>query len=136
MSAAGGFRAQGKVRDVFDAGPDALLLVATDRISAFDVVLPKPDPGQRPGADGLLAPTGSSTPATSCPTTCSRPTGRPSPTPFDADPIVAGRAMLVRRAQVIPVECVARGYLSGSGWAQYRREVRSAVWRCLRPRRI
>ena len=42
------------------------------------------------------------------------------PAPFDADISLAGRSMLVHRAQVIPVECVARGYLSGSGWAQYR----------------
>jgi phosphoribosylaminoimidazole-succinocarboxamide synthase len=42
------------------------------------------------------------------------------PEPFAAEPAVAGRAMLVRRARVIPIECVARGYLSGSGWSQYR----------------
>ena len=55
VSATGGLHAQGKVRDVYEAGPDALLLVATDRISAFDVDPAEPDPRQGPGADGLLA---------------------------------------------------------------------------------
>ncbi len=53
MSGAGQLVARGKVRDVYDAGEDALLLVATDRISAFDVVLPEPDPRQGPGAHRL-----------------------------------------------------------------------------------
>jgi phosphoribosylaminoimidazole-succinocarboxamide synthase len=119
MSAIGGLHAQGKVRDVFDAGPDQLLLVATDRISAFDVVLPNlvPDKGRVLTALSLfwfertrdLVPNHL------------RTSDRAAfPAPFDADPDLAGRSMLVRRADVIAVECVARGYLSGSGWAQYR----------------
>ena len=110
---------RGKVRDIFEAGSD-LLLVATDRISAFDVVLATaiPTKGQvltglslfwfdqtkhlvrnhllTADVDGFPAPF----------------TGR-----FEE---LAGRAMLVRRASVVPVECVARGYLSGSGWKEYR----------------
>ena len=111
--------ARGKVRDVFDAAGGRLLLVATDRISAFDVVLADPIPGKgrvltafslfwfertRELVDNHLV-------------TADRSA---FPAPFDADPEFTGRAMLVERAEVIPMECVARGYLSGSGWAQYR----------------
>jgi phosphoribosylaminoimidazole-succinocarboxamide synthase len=119
MTQAGRLRARGKVRDVYEAGADRLLLVATDRISAFDVVLtePVPDKGRvltglslfwfaRTGdlvADHVVSPDRSAFPA-----------------PFADEPALAGRAVLVRRARVIPIECVARGYLSGSGWTQYR----------------
>jgi phosphoribosylaminoimidazole-succinocarboxamide synthase len=119
VTRAGRLRARGKVRDVYEAGEDRLLLVATDRISAFDVVLPDPVPDKGRVLTGLslfwfertadlvgnhlLAADRSGFPA-----------------PFDGEPALAGRAVLVRRAQVIPVECVARGYLSGSGWIQYR----------------
>ena len=111
--------AQGKVRDVYRAGDDELLLVATDRISAYDVVLPNaiPDKGRVLTALSLF---------------WFRETAdvvrnhlvaadlTAFPSPFDAEPALAGRSCLVRRAQVVPVECVARGYLSGSGWTQYR----------------
>ena len=55
MTTAGGLRARGKVRDVYDAGPGALLLVATDRLSAFDVVLPEPVPDKGRVLTALLA---------------------------------------------------------------------------------
>ncbi len=119
MSGAGQLVARGKVRDVYAAGDDALLLVATDRISAFDVVLPDPiaDKGrvltglslhwfERTGDlvdNHLVSADRASFPA-----------------PFRDEPSLAGRALLVRRADVVPLECVARGFLSGSGWAQYR----------------
>ena len=119
MSGAGQLVARGKVRDVYAAGDDALLLVATDRISAFDVVLPDPIPDKGRVLTGLslywfertsdlvgnhlLSADRASFPA-----------------PFRDEPSLAGRALLVRRADVVPLECVARGYLSGSGWAQYR----------------
>jgi phosphoribosylaminoimidazole-succinocarboxamide synthase len=111
-------RARGKVRDVYDAGDDRLLLVATDRISAFDVVLPDPIPDKGRVLTGLssfwfdrtsdLIPNQvvSSDPAA-------------FPPPFAGLPALAGRAMLVRKATVVPMECVARGYLAGSGWMQY-----------------
>jgi phosphoribosylaminoimidazole-succinocarboxamide synthase len=111
---------RGKVRDVFDAGADQLLIVATDRISAFDHVLGSgiPDKGRiltqlsafwfrRLGAIAphhLLS------------------TGR-SDFPASAQAAAAeldGRTMLVRRTQPLPVECVARGYLEGSGWKDYQ----------------
>ena len=110
--------ARGKVRDIYELG-DQLLIVATDRLSAFDVVLPTPIPDKGPvltqlslfwfeklasivpnhviSADnfaGVLAPY--------------------------ADAL-QGRAMLVRRTEPIPIECVVRGYLSGSGWKDYQK---------------
>jgi phosphoribosylaminoimidazole-succinocarboxamide synthase len=119
VSPAGRLRARGKVRDVYEAGSDRLLLVATDRISAFDVVLPDPIPDKGRVLTGLSG------------LWCSRTadivanhvvsTDRDSfPGPFSDEPALAGRSVLVRRADVVPIECVARGYLSGSGWAQYR----------------
>ena len=110
--------AQGKVRDVYRAGGDALLLVATDRISAFDVVLPNPIPDKGRVLTGLslfwLRETADV--VGNHLVSAERTT---FPPPFDAEPALAGRSVLVRRADVIPVECVARGYLSGSGWTQY-----------------
>ncbi len=111
--------AQGKVRDVFEAGDGYLLLVATDRISAFDVILPTPIPDK-----GRVL--------TACslhwygqvadlvPNHLVSADRAAFPAPFDADPDVAGRAMHVRTARVIPMECVVRGYLAGSGWGQYQ----------------
>jgi phosphoribosylaminoimidazole-succinocarboxamide synthase len=111
-------RARGKVRDIYDLG-DRLLIVATDRLSAFDVVLPSPIPdkgrvltqlslfwfdrladvvpnhvisGER--FEGELAPYSAS---------------------------LEGRSMLVRRTEALPIECVVRGYISGSGWKDYQK---------------
>ena len=109
----------GKVRDVYDAGGDRLLFVTSDRMSAFDVVMaePIPDKGRVLTAItafwlevmGDLA-----------------PNHLVSLDPADFGelgeeiPDVAGRAMLVRRAEMLPVECIVRGYLSGSAWKEYR----------------
>jgi phosphoribosylaminoimidazole-succinocarboxamide synthase len=111
--------AQGKVRDLYEAGPDHLLLVATDRLSAFDVVLldPVPDKGRVLTAFSLFWFDRLRDLVPNHVVTAER---WRFPAPFDAETSLSGRAVLVRRAQVIPVECVARGYLSGSGWAQYR----------------
>ncbi len=109
--------ARGKVREVYDAGDDRLLLVASDRISAYDAVLPTPilDKGRVLTALSvwwfeqlapLLAEHGASHHLLSA-------------TDVPAD--VAGRAVLVRRLDMLPVECVARGYLSGSGTREYER---------------
>jgi phosphoribosylaminoimidazole-succinocarboxamide synthase len=112
--------AQGKVRDIFEAGPD-LLMVATDRISAFDVVLPQAIPGKGQVLTGLslywFARTGH---IVSNHLISADPSRFPPPIANSAGAL-AGRAMLVRRAEVIPIECVARGYLSGSGWKDYLR---------------
>jgi phosphoribosylaminoimidazole-succinocarboxamide synthase len=110
---------RGKVRDVYDLG-DTLLIVATDRISAFDCVMPNgiPDKGRILTAISLfwfekfadrfahhvLGADVKDYPA--------------AVQPFAAT--LEGRSMLVRKTRVVPIECVARGYLAGSGWKEYR----------------
>jgi phosphoribosylaminoimidazole-succinocarboxamide synthase len=109
---------RGKVRDVYDLG-DQLLLVSTDRISAFDWVLPNgiPDKGRvltQLSAfwfDFLKEPNHMLSTDTK---------------DFGLDPGIdlaplEGRSMLVRKTQVVPIECVVRGYLSGSGWKEYQK---------------
>jgi phosphoribosylaminoimidazole-succinocarboxamide synthase len=120
VSAGPKLHAQGKVRDVYDVG-DGLLLVATDRISAFDVVLADPVPEKGRVLTGLtLHWLGKTTDLV--PNHLVSADRRDFPEPFRSEPSLAGRAMLARRAQVVPVECVARGYLTGSGLKQYRAE--------------
>jgi len=111
--------AHGKVRDLYEVGADRLLLVATDRISAFDVVLPDliPEKGRVLTALSLFWFERTSDLVRNHVLGWRR---EELPEPFAADPELAGRATLARRAQVIPMECVVRGYLSGSGWSQYR----------------
>jgi phosphoribosylaminoimidazole-succinocarboxamide synthase len=116
---AGQLLAAGKVRDVYDAGDDAVLLVATDRISAFDVVLPDPIPDKGRVLTGLSLHWFDRT-ADLVPNQVLSADRASFPEPFAREPSLAGRALLARRADVVPLECVARGYLSGSGWAQYR----------------
>ena len=112
--------ARGKVREIYDAGSDRLLLVASDRISAYDHVLPTPIPDKGRVLTQLsvwwfdqLAPVLSSFGASHH--LISATPGADDGVPED----VAGRAMLVRRLEMLPVECVARGYLSGSGTVEY-----------------
>ncbi len=109
--------AQGKVRDIFEAGSD-LLMVATDRISAFDVVLPQDIPGKGQVLTGLSLYWFEQTKELTANHLITADIGA-FPEPFSKRPELAGRAMLVKRADVIPIECVARGYLSGSGWKEY-----------------
>ena len=108
---------RGKVRDVYDFG-DRLLLVASDRISAFDWVLPTgiPDKGrvltnisefwfsQLGVPHHLLS---------------MDPTEVPLPSGVDPE-VLRGRSMVVKKSNVVPIECVVRGYLAGSGWKEYR----------------
>jgi len=109
---------RGKVRDVYDLG-DRLVIVATDRISAFDWVLPTgiPDKGrvltgltqfwlESQGVPNHLLSTDVS--------------AMPAAFAGQAD-LLRGRSMLVRKTDVVPVECVVRGYLAGSGWKEYSR---------------
>jgi phosphoribosylaminoimidazole-succinocarboxamide synthase len=111
--------ARGKVRDIFEAGPD-LMMVATDRISAFDVVLPQPIHDKGRVLTGLSLYWFDQTKDLVANHLLTADVARfPEPFAEDAE-WLAGRAMLVRRAQVIPIECVARGYLSGSGWKEYQ----------------
>lgn len=108
----------GKVRDVYDAGDGRLLLVTSDRISAFDVVMaePIPDKGRVLTAMSAfwfetladVAPSHLvSTELDDLPEEARRPE-------------LAGRVMLCRRAEMLPIECIVRGYLSGSAWKEYR----------------
>jgi phosphoribosylaminoimidazole-succinocarboxamide synthase len=113
--------ARGKVRDIYEAGDDALLLVASDRISAFDVVLPTPIPDKGRVLTGLSLFWFDRT-KDLVPNHVVTAERWSFPEPFSRDPELSGRATLVKRAVVVPVECVARGYLSGSGWKQYREE--------------
>ena len=119
MTEAGQLLARGKVRDVYDAGDETLLLVATDRISAYDVVLPEPIPNKGRVLTGLSLHWFERTVDLIGNHVVSADRGS-FPVLFADEPSLAGRALLVRRADVVPLECVARGYLSGSGWAQYR----------------
>jgi phosphoribosylaminoimidazole-succinocarboxamide synthase len=111
---------RGKVRDIYDLG-DSLLIVATDRISAFDVVMPNPIPDKgkiltqlsefwldylKDIIENHLI----STDVTKFPEMC-RPYA----------PQLEGRSMWVKKAGVLPVECIVRGYLVGSGWEDYTR---------------
>jgi phosphoribosylaminoimidazole-succinocarboxamide synthase len=109
---------RGKVRETYAVGPDRLLLVATDRLSAFDVVFDQPIPDKGSLLTALsafwfrrlegLGPTHFlSTDEADLPPPARRPE-------------LAGRVTLARRAQRIDAECVVRGYLAGSGWAEYQ----------------
>jgi len=111
-------RGRGKVRDIYEVGED-LLIVATDRLSAFDVVLPTPIPDKGKVLTQLslfwfeklhgIVPNHI--------ITATEFTGELAP--FAAE--LAGRSMLVKRTEPIPIECVVRGYLSGSGWKDYQK---------------
>lgn len=113
--------ARGKVRDVYQAG-DALVIVATDRISAFDHVLPTPVPDKGRILAQLSAfwfeRTRPIIPNHLISTDVARMPAALGP---HAD-LLKGRSMLVRQARRLDVECVVRGYLAGSGWIDYRRD--------------
>jgi len=110
---------QGKVRDIYDVG-DALLMVASDRISAFDVIMPDPIPDKGKiltqislfwfnVMEGLVANHIIESNVDSYPAECQ---------PY-AD-ILRDRSMLVKKANPLPIECIVRGYVSGSGWKSYQ----------------
>jgi phosphoribosylaminoimidazole-succinocarboxamide synthase len=109
-------RRQGKVRDVYDLG-DRLVIVATDRISAFDWVLPSPIPDK---GRVLTSLTRFWLRWLNVPNHLLSVESKDFPPEFRG-PEFAGRTMLVRKTAVVPVECVVRGYLAGSGWKDYRR---------------
>jgi len=111
---------RGKVRDIYQVSDDSLLIVTTDRLSAFDVILPDPVPFK--GVilnkitifwmekfkhllkNHLLA---------------TEPADFPAPLKAHAD-MLEGRAVLVRKAKPLPIECIVRGYITGSGWKDYK----------------
>jgi phosphoribosylaminoimidazole-succinocarboxamide synthase len=110
--------ARGKVRDNYAVGKDRLLMVASDRLSAFDVILGEPIPGKGAlltqmalfwfGKLGHI-----------CPNHLTGEAPESAVTPAEL-PQVVGRSMLVKRLKPIPVEAVVRGYLAGSGWQEYQ----------------
>ena len=108
----------GKVRELYDLGTDGLLLVASDRISAFDVIMPNPIPQKGRVLTGMtlfwLEQTQAIVP--------NHLRGAwPGELPDEAsDPELRGRAMLCERLEMLPIECVVRGYLAGSGWKDYQ----------------
>jgi phosphoribosylaminoimidazole-succinocarboxamide synthase len=111
--------ASGKVRELYDAGDGRLLMVASDRISAFDVVLPTPIPDKGRVLTALslhwFALTGDIVRNHVI-------SAQVADFPEGArDPELAGRALLCRRLEMLPLECVVRGYLAGSGWKDYGR---------------
>jgi phosphoribosylaminoimidazole-succinocarboxamide synthase len=120
VSLASGYLRSGKVRDLFAVGEDRILLVASDRISAFDVVLPTEIPDKGRVLTGLsrfwFGITGHIVPNHLLATD---PAALPEPWASEAAAL-RGRIMLCRRAEVLPVEVVVRGYLAGSGWQEYR----------------
>jgi phosphoribosylaminoimidazole-succinocarboxamide synthase len=111
--------ARGKVRDIYEVDHDHLLMVTTDRISAFDVVLPTPIPDKGRVLTALSLFWFDRTPDL-VPNHVVSASVDDLPGSFaEHREELAGRSMLVRRAEMIPIECVARGYLSGSGWKEY-----------------
>ena len=110
--------ARGKVRDNYAVGNDRILMVASDRLSAFDVIMGEPIPGKGElltqmalfwfGKLGHL-----------CPNHLTGEAPESVVTPQEV-PQVTGRSMLVKRLKPIPVEAVVRGYLAGSGWKEYQ----------------
>ncbi|MGH8296788.1 MAG: phosphoribosylaminoimidazolesuccinocarboxamide synthase [Steroidobacteraceae bacterium] len=111
---------EGKVRDIYSAGADALLIVTTDRLSAFDVVLPDPIPGKGRVLNEIsnfwFARTRHIVP--------NHLTGH-AVADLVADPAeraaLDGRSVIVRRLKALPLEAVVRGYLIGSGWKDYQK---------------
>ncbi len=113
-------RNRGKVRDIYDAG-EHLLIVASDRISAFDVVMAEGIPGKGAVLTQISKFWFSLT-RDLVPNHFVTDEVREFPAPFNRYPDqLQGRAMLVKKAQPLPVECIVRGYLAGSGWKEYRK---------------
>ena len=112
---------RGKVRDIYETGPDSLLIVTTDRISAFDVIMDDPIPLKgvvlnqitlfwmekfaHLASNHLLA---------------TEVKDFPKPLQAHAD-LLEGRSVLVRRAKPLAIECIVRGYITGSGWKDYQK---------------
>src|SRR5580698_2754323 len=111
---------RGKVRDIYDAGPEHLLIVTTDRLSAFDVILPDPIPGKGWVLQQISE-------------FCFHRTRQLVPNQLTTlrleelirDPdelgLLTGRAAIVKKLQALPIEAVVRGYLIGSGWKDYKK---------------
>jgi len=118
------FLNRGKVRDIYEVGSDKLLIVTTDRLSAFDVVMPTPIPDKGRVLNQIslfwfnkfsaLVPN-------HVITADIREMGLDKNIVSEYGPVLEGRSILVRRAQPLPIECVVRGFLVGSGWKDYKK---------------
>lgn len=109
----------GKVREIYDAGNNRLLIVTSDRISAFDVIMKTAVPGKGALLNQMslfwfdfLKDT--------IPTHFLSANPADYPAPFQTDPSLVGRSMLVKKLKMLPFECIVRGYLTGSAWASYQ----------------
>ena len=111
---------RGKVRDLYDAGPAHLLVVTTDRLSAFDCVLPDPIPGKGRILNAMSGFWFARTQGIVANHLSDRPLASVLPDARERA-LVADRAMVVRRLKPLPIEAIVRGYLAGSGWKEYRR---------------
>src|SRR5579872_1804415 len=111
---------RGKVRDIYDAGPEHLLIVTSDRLSAFDVVLPDPIPGKGAVLNGISRFWFEKT-AHIIPNQLTKL----SHTDVVANPVeraqLESRSLVVKKLKALPIEAVARGYLIGSGWKDYQK---------------
>ena len=116
---------RGKVRDTYDLGEGRLLMVATDRISAFDVVLPGGIPGKGQVLNRISAFWFAKT-AHIIPNHLVCLADAPGAADYAGalavTPEIAQQAMVVKRAQRIDIECIVRGYITGSAWSEYRRQ--------------
>jgi len=116
----------GKVRELYDAGQDRLVMVASDRVSAFDVIMAEPIPDKGRVLTAMtcfwfdeMADVVPGTLLAADPVEISAALGG-----MAVPPEWAGRAVLVRRAEMLPLECIVRGYLAGQAWEEYERSGR------------
>lgn len=110
----------GKVRDIYDAGDDRLLMVTSDRLSAFDVVMAEPIPDKGRVLTATTAFWFEHLADIATGHLISTDLADVAPDATDWDPDLLGRVMLCRRAEMLPVECIVRGHLAGSGWKEYQ----------------
>lgn len=112
---------EGKVRKIFDAGEGKLLIVTTDRISAYDVIMPTPIDGKGKILNGLsmfwFGLTKDIVKNHVITTDINE-----YPEPFKGDRELEGRSMLVKKLKMIPFECIVRGYITGSAWESYEKD--------------
>lgn len=111
----------GKVREIYDVGDNRLLIITTDRISAFDVIMPTPIPGKGIILNKLTA-FWFGFLKDIMPGHIISTHERDFPAPFNTDPSIKGRAMLVKKLKMLPFECIVRGYITGSAWASYQKD--------------
>ncbi len=107
---------KGKVREMYEVDDRHLLMVATDAISAFDVVFDEPVPDKGKVLTAMTVWWADFV----APLAQTHLTEEPAHLPASLPPDWAGRALLVRRAQMLPIECIVRGYITGSAWSEYK----------------